>query len=307
MCIYTKAVENPRFKKWRKENGGLHPNYDYKKAYVPIECGECIECRRKKAREWKTRIREEWKDKGVAHFVTLTFSEKELDKLEVDAKSKTANTVAALAIKRFYDRWRKEKGEKLRYWLITELGHEGTERLHLHGLIFQETNNDEIKRIWKYGVTQIGYSMNEKVISYIAKYVTKPDKDHEGFKGKIFPSKGIGEAYVNKWTKYYHRFRGDKTIQYMKDTNGNKVAMPMYYRKKFWTERERDILWSLSIEKDKMYILGQEVNNVSTKEGAVNASQAIKDARRISRRMGYKGDEVEKREYFTRNGVEKFG
>ena len=45
---------------------------------------------------------------------------------------------------------RKRTKKSIRHWLVTELGHEGTERIHLHGIIFTE-EPEIIETDWKYG------------------------------------------------------------------------------------------------------------------------------------------------------------
>lgn len=56
---------------------------------------------------------------------------------------------------------RKRTKKSIRHWLVTELGHEGTERIHLHGLIFTE-EPEKIETDWKYGYVHVGDYVNEK-------------------------------------------------------------------------------------------------------------------------------------------------
>ena len=80
----------------------------------------------------------------------------------------------------------------VRHWLITELGHRGTENIHLHGIIWTSELSD-IEKIWNYGYVYIGYSgINEATANYISKYILKSDFNHKEFKGKILCSRGIG-------------------------------------------------------------------------------------------------------------------
>ena len=43
------------------------------------------------------------------------------------------NDIATKAIRLCLERVRKQTGKSVKHWFITELGHEKTERLHLHG------------------------------------------------------------------------------------------------------------------------------------------------------------------------------
>ena len=44
------------------------------------------------------------------------------------------NAIARHAVRKFNERWRKRYGKAIRHWLVTELGHNGTENIHLHGI-----------------------------------------------------------------------------------------------------------------------------------------------------------------------------
>lgn len=275
MCAFKTKIKNPRYKP-NKKNGGVPPLCeDERKAYIEIPCGTCIECRKKKTNDWKMRLYEELRElpKDMeAKFVTFTFTDEWLDRLESETEHKDANEVAKIAIKYFRERWRWFYKKSPKHWFVTELGHNNTERLHIHGIIIIPKGiiNDEYIRerdgngnpktlvsnkltnIWKYGFTTCGAYCNEKTITYITKYVTKLDTDHEGFKGKIFVSPGIGKSYVqNEHVRNYHHFenRADKTITTYKFTNGTSVNLCEYYRRKLYSELEIAKLWTFQLDK----------------------------------------------------------
>ena len=75
-------MENKKYKPTKK-NGGLVPLMKDKRVMVvPIACGNCIECRKKKAQEWRIRLIEELKHQNKlgnrAIMTTLTFNTKSL-------------------------------------------------------------------------------------------------------------------------------------------------------------------------------------------------------------------------------------
>lgn len=144
---------------------------------------------------------EELKVHKHAYFVTLTFANESFIELctNENIEENKLNAIATLAVRRFLERWRKAHGKSLRHWLITELGHENTERIHLHGIIFTEEpiNNDYLQQFWKYGRSDIGQFCNEQTINYIVKYVTKIDIDHKDYKSIILSSAGIGANYLD--------------------------------------------------------------------------------------------------------------
>ena len=83
-------------------------------------------------KEWGVRLMEEIKSnpKNII-FAMLTFSEESLKKLEYDEKE--SNKARQKAINLFRKRWWKKYKKPLKHWLITEMGHDNTKRIHLHG------------------------------------------------------------------------------------------------------------------------------------------------------------------------------
>ena len=188
MCLYPKLIKNPKYKA-NKKNGGIIPECnDNRVLYVPVGCGNCIECMKQKARQWQVRLSEEIKQNQQMYMVTLTFGEEELETLSKEAEHRylinriEENEIATLAVRRFLERWRKKYKKSVRHWLVTELGHNGTENIHLHGIIWtDEQKARSIKDLWGYGFVWDGYSINEKkqnyvnekTINYIVKYIMK--------------------------------------------------------------------------------------------------------------------------------------
>lgn len=301
MCLYTKMVKNPKYKP-NKKNGGKAPICtDERVLYIPVGCGNCIECRKKKQREWKVRMMEEIKHDHTGKFVTLTFNEESIKKLEIESGTKEANAVATKAVRWFLERWRKKYKKSVKHWLITELGHNNTERLHIHGIIFTEKTKEEIEERWQYGKIDVGYSMGERCVNYVMKYVTKVDKDHEGFVGKILTSKGIGSGYIGGWDAGQRKFKKGKTDETYRLKSGNKIALPTYYRNKIYSEEEREKLWIEKIEKGEMYVGGKKIN-ILKKGGEEELKKATMYLREISGNMGY-GRGEKKKMYLTRNNI----
>lgn len=302
MCLYSKMILNPKYLP-NKKNGFNPPRCDdERKRYVPIGCGNCIECRKKTQREWQVRLMNEMKYDKTGQFITLTFSEEGLKKVEEQAESKEANIVAGVAVRKFLERWRKKYKKSVKHWFITELGHEGTKRLHLHGIIYTEKTNEEIQERWGYGITDLGYEMSQRTINYIIKYITKPDNDNKGFRGKIFTSKGLGKKYLESWDAKNNAYRVGETREYIKLPTGSKTALPIYYRNKLYTEDEREKLWIEKLDKDEAYVMGRKIKNVSTTEGQREMWEAIQWARRQNKEQGYGEQERKKKKFLTKEG-----
>lgn len=289
MCLYPRLIKNRKYTATKK-NGGCVPYLDdLRKSFVPIGCGNCIECRKQKAREWQVRLNEEIKsNQKKAYFLTLTFSNESLEKLMKSKHSKECNAIATIAVRRFLERARKKYKKSLQHWLITELGHEGTERIHLHGIIWTD-NPEDLEALWSYGNIWIGEYCNAKTINYIIKYVTKIDEDHKNYKSVILCSKGIGRQYCeSKTNQIRHAYAGERTNETYKLNNGAEINMPIYYRNKFYSEEEREKLWTQMLDKKEMYIMGIKID-ISTKKGRQLYADTLEYQQKLNRDLGYGG------------------
>lgn len=305
MCLYPILIRNPRYMP-NKKNGGSPPKCsDKRKLMVPVGCGQCIECRRQKANEWKVRLREEMHafatgarghpasgdpahgrggNRQQGYFVTLTFNQESLDWFMETCHA--YNEVATDAVRHFLERWRKANGKSVRHWLITELGHEGTERLHLHGIIW--TTPELIKKLderWSYGWVNIGHYCNSRTVNYIVKYVTKIDNDHPDYTPKIYCSSGLGNTYLQRG-KEFNRYRGENTREYYLTPEGFKLALPMYYRNHIYNDEEKELLWLQKLDKQDRYINGVKFHTETSEEIKIYLN-ALKTAQRDNKKNGY--------------------
>lgn len=143
MCLYSELKINKKYTNTKK-NGGVIPSIvDNRTKYVAIGCGQCIECRKQKARDWTIRLMEDIKEYKNGKFITLTFSEDSLNELKNVVENKYGkdfindeNLICTIAVRRMLERYRKKYGKSMRHWLITEKGHTGTKRIHIHGIIY---------------------------------------------------------------------------------------------------------------------------------------------------------------------------
>ena len=168
MCLYRKLIPNPKYKPNKKNNYSAPICKDQRALWVPVGCGKCMECRKQKSREWQTRLSEEIKCTPNGNMVTLTFSEPELNKLytKTDQEENLKdpdNFAAAYAIRHFLENWRQQIGKPPRHWLITERGHQNTERIHIHGIIWTDQPK-QIEKLWKYKTTTLLMCLYPKLI-----------------------------------------------------------------------------------------------------------------------------------------------
>jgi len=287
MCLYPRLIRNRKYTKNKKNGGVIPPINDKRVLMVPVGCGKCIECRKQKARNWQVRLQEDLRVNLNAKFITLTFNEHALQKLDNEIKGLNGydrdNEICRLAIRRYTERWRKKYGKTLRHWLVTELGHQNTERVHMHGIVWTDKKED-IEKIWKYGKVWIGDYVNERTINYIVKYVNKIDEKHKTYESRIFTSKGIGKEYINRTDSNRNKYKKEKTIETYKTRKGLELALPIYYRNKIYSEEEKEKLWLEKLDKEERYVCGVKVD---ISNGEKEYYKLLEHMRQKNKRLGY--------------------
>ncbi len=261
MCLYAKLIRNPRYVSNRKNNYNPPSCTDQRKLWIWAKCGRCIECRKERQREWVLRLEQEYKHKPNAIFVTLTLNNESIKDL---GKNNNPNDICTLAMRRFLERIRKERGKSVKHWAITELGEEKG-RIHLHGLFWCEKSL--IKKHWKYGFVYIGEYVSLKTIRYVTKYMLKQNNNDKYFVGKVLCSKGIGQIYCSTWNnKKRHRFRGSNTQTQVLLENGAKLPLPVYWKRKLFTDEQRDELFTINLDRNITYVHGEKISTSDTDE-----------------------------------------
>lgn len=260
-CLCPLTIKNPKYLP-NEKNGGHPPTpIDPRLRYIQVPCGTCLECRRRRASDWRFRAHQEYRyNKDRFYFITMTFDDDNLqDLLEEFGDSEYNYTeLVTKAVRRFLERYRKEFKVSLKHLFVTELG-EKNDRIHIHGIICGPKNKDmklynirksgrknvpvyrcdSLARLWKYGFIYLE-GCDEEAISYILKYLTKLDEKHSWFKSTLLVSPGFGKGYVNGVNKVWHHSTKDG-IWYCLASSGWKVAMPRYYKDKIFSERERSV------------------------------------------------------------------
>lgn len=298
MCLYPKLIPNKRYLPTKK-NGGVPPVCpDERLRYVTAACGDCYECRKQKQRQWVVRMSEENRQTPNAYFLTLTIDDKSYKQISKKYKLKDNNDIATKAIRLCLERVRKITGKSVKHWFITELGHEKTERLHLHGIVWGLGNGKKITDNWKYGITFTGYFVNEKTINYITKYMLKIDEKHPKFRGKVLCSAGIGAGYLKREDAKRHIYIPGKTNESYRMRNGVKLNLPIYYKNKLFTEEEREKLFLEKINKGIVYVLGIKID-LKTEESRY-MGVLISERERCERLYHDNPKDWDKRKYINR-------
>lgn len=298
MCLYPKLINNPKYKP-NKKNGGVIPAvYDDRVKLVPVGCGNCIECRNQKSREWRLRLLEDVRVNKNAKMVTFTLSNKSYTNLWHEISDQLEgydrdNAIITLAVRRFLERWRKKYKKSVRHWFVSELGHEGTENIHIHGIIWMDKTRVEVEERWQYGFMWPRYDddwatgwVAEDTVNYIVKYITKIDLDHKYYKSIVLTSAGIGSNYTKRPDAKRNEFKEADTTTTYKTREGYEQAMPIYWRNKLYNDEQREKLWLHLLDKNERWVLGQKC-----KADDYNSyNKLLEEARIKNARLGYGTD-----------------
>lgn len=293
MCLYPKLLKNKKYTATKKNKGIIPALTDRRIEYVAVGCGKCMECMKKKKREWQVRLNEEIRHDKTGKFVTLTFDKYALEYLHTkldgipDDYDTLQNELATKGTRMFLERWRKKYKKSVKHWLITERGGNNTERIHIHGLLFTDVPRETIEKLWKWGNIFIGDYVNEKTINYIIKYCNKQDEKHKGFTPKILTSSGIGKSYLNRIDSKKNKYNGKLTEELYRTRTGTKLSLPIYYRNKLYTEEEREELWKNLLDKEERWVMGEKID---ISEGEEEYFKTLKHYRKLNKQLGYGDD-----------------
>lgn len=205
---------------------------------IPVPCGKCPECAKRRASAWSFRLMQEEKVSSSAYFLTLTY-----DTLNVPISPNGFMTLNKRDCQLFFKRLRKAhpKDTKIKYYLVGEYGGK-TNRPHYHVILYNADIN-LIQDAWKNG--EIHYGLVEGAsVGYTLKYISKPSKipmhrNDDRLKEFSLMSKGLGINYVlNPKFLNWHKADLDNRM-YVNIDGGRKVSMPRYYKEKIYSEMER--------------------------------------------------------------------
>lgn len=195
---------------------------DINRAPIVVPCGQCLQCRIDKTRDWAQRIMHESKMHKKNAFVTLTFNNENLPSTKSINKKELQLWIKNL---------RKKYGKGVRYYAVGEYG-EKDKRPHYHACLFNIDVSDKtyhtdsignpynprknklhtskkLESTWKKGFVSVGeltYDSAAYVAGYVQKKITgKQAKKKYGEKTPPFSlmsrMPGIGKTYYEKYKK----------------------------------------------------------------------------------------------------------
>lgn len=210
----------------------LHPFY-IKTHKTFVGCGRCLECKRKRSREWTIRNlhQAETTNIGNVSMLTLTY-----DKHHIHPDYGLHHK----DFQNFIKKLRNNYPIKIKYFMCGEYGPK-THRPHYHALIYGPTfaEIDEAinkHHLWPHGFVHIGYMFGPQMVQYVAQYTLKKQK-HSDYKligvkpPYIVASKGIGKDWL---MKNKEKILKQKKIHY----NDQTFTIPRYYFKQLGIDRQ---------------------------------------------------------------------
>lgn len=236
---------------------------------IPLPCGKCPPCVRKRVSGWSYRLVKEGERQMLSLFVTLTYSPEHMSKAYGNITSNNMPTLNKKHVQKFFKRLRKITETRIRnqikeqypnikkskikinagirYYCAGEYGSDYS-RPHYHIILFGAEQQDVIKA-WidphtqkQIGYIDFGYDCSEKAIGYTLKYIAKERKipiHSNDFRQPEFSimSKGIGSNYLTPEMINWHKKDLEKRV-YAPLKDGKKAPLPRYYKDKIYNSEE---------------------------------------------------------------------
>ena len=128
----------------------------------------------------------------------------------------------------------------------------------------------------------------------------KIDPKHKDYLPIVLCSKGIGANYLKRpLIKNIHKITNNGTTEFYRLDNGAKINLPIYYRNKLWTDKEREDLWLKRLDKHERFVMGIKIDNIDTPAGEKLYYSILRTARQTNAKLGFGDDskEWQKRDY----------
>lgn len=206
---------------------------------VPVACGRCPYCLKRRVSEWAFRLRKQDEISACSFFVTLTYSEPPLT-------AKGFMTLNKVCTQLFFKRLRKSTpGVQWKYYLVGEYGSQNW-RPHYHIILFSNSHYTkdqllvQLYKSWDKGVIDVG-TVTGASVAYTLKYVQKPKRVPVHRNDDRVPefslmSKGLGAHFLTENVKQFYR---ENLEQNYVVQDGFKLAMPRYYREKILSSEQK--------------------------------------------------------------------
>jgi len=244
---------------------------DANKQQIPVPCGKCCNCLKRRANGWAFRLRIENRQHVLAAFVTLTY-QTEFVPISKNGWMTLNKKDVQLFIKRLRQvNQRKFKNyEKIKYYVAGEYGSQG-DRPHYHLIIFG-CHPDSFVHAWRNDDEPLGNVnvdiVNDATIDYSLKYIHKlAITRFRDFDDRLpefqLQSKGLGIAYLTNAMATWHKQLLEERYYVAKDGNV-KIPMPRYYKLKIYDVYEKNAIKSAMeiLNKERPVLTDSQRNNL---------------------------------------------
>lgn len=203
---------------------------------VPVGCGKCPPCLKRRIDSWIVRLRQEDFRSSSSYFITLTYAP-----VHVPRTSNGFMTLKREDLTNYWKRLRKRNPQPIKYYAVGEYG-EKNSRPHYHAIVFNVADELDIHKAWTIegvplGGVHVGQLSNSS-IAYCAKYVDKKKgipvhKRDDRLKEFSVMSRHLGDNFLTPAMKLY--YLSDLTRMSVV-LGGKRVALPRYYRDKIFAD-----------------------------------------------------------------------
>lgn len=229
---------------------------------LKVGCGQCINCKTKRAREWTNRLLDEAQAHKDVSIIVLTYNRHHIKKGERTSKGNEFYTLWPADVQKYIkrlkinmDRAYKEdkidvQGKDLRYYVAGEYG-EKRKRPHYHVVLFglNGLKHKEHRILaWKsWGLGKVYHDnknreLSQSAFAYVAQYVQK--KIYEGnhlshyTKKKIIPPYNTSSKGIGRETALKNRKKFEENDYKYADNKDHVQRIPRYYIKLY---KQQDI------------------------------------------------------------------
>lgn len=277
----------------------VHVYGDSLDEWIQIPCGQCLECRLQRSRQWADRCMLEMQYHAESYFVTLTYDDVHLPKNEIiDPETGEIVSVSTLVKKDLSDfvkrvrRYQEYDGydQPIRFYGCGEYGSQ-TMRPHFHVILFglhlpkegfhlyrqnfngdNLYNHDFLDRCWKYGFSVVG-EVTWQSCAYVARYIMKKQlgKDAKDF----YKDRGIEPEFTLMSRRpgiarqYYDDHKDElfheDFVTVSTHQGGKRIYPPRYFEKLFDVDYPSDLVAARKESRKEAAIMATdlEISNTS--------------------------------------------
>jgi hypothetical protein len=209
---------------------------------MAFPCGKCPVCVRRRVSAWSFRLNKELERSDGGYFVTFTYNTK-----HVPITERGLMSLDKTDMQKYFKRLRKmHQGIPIKYVVVGEYGSDRA-RPHYHAIIFNAKEDDIIKA-WMLNGKSLGNvyfgEVNSNSVGYVMKYIGETKfrkKNYYDDRAPLFMccSRHIGSNYLTEAMVKWHKEDIDNRM-YVPAKDGVRYSMPRYYKRKIYTDAERE-------------------------------------------------------------------